>query len=209
MKKSNRTSKGIFIRPISLLVIIIASIFASSSFVDLFLSIVSPLSIDIKFSLLDTGLMVVLLFPVIYYLVYEPMRTYIKEIEQSKEALHMSEEKYRSLVESTDDSIYLVNKNCEYLFMNAKHRSRLGFFSDEYVGRAYGEFHPLEETRVFAGEVNKVFETVESLQHEHRSQRDGKYFLRTLSPVKGPNREIVAVNVVSKNVTKLKQADIE
>ncbi len=193
-----------FVRPISLLIVIIASIFASSTFVNLFLSIFSPLSIDIKFSLLNAGLMVIILFPVMYFLVYEPLTSYIKGLNRSEEALQESEAKFRSLVEATDDSIYLVNRNCEYLFLNAKHRSRLGFvFDEEYVGRAFGDFHSPEETKAFCEKVYTVFERGESLQQEHRSQRDAKYFLRTLSPVQGRDRATAAVSVVSKDITKL------
>ncbi len=150
--------------------------------------------------------MVVILFPVIYYLVYEPLTSYIKDLHRSEEALHESEAKFRSLVETTDDSIYLVNSNCEYAFMNAKHRSRLGFiFNKEYVGKAFSDFHSPEETRLFYETVHKVFETGEPLQHDHRSQRDGKHFLRTLSPIKGSNGSITGVSIVSKDITKMKK----
>ncbi len=206
MKESDKRSTGIFIKPIGLLIIIIASIFASGVFVDFILSVFPGLSRE-NLTFLHAGLMAVVLFPVMYYLVFDPLRAYIKELEASEKALQVSEAKYRSLVETTDDSIYLVNRNCEYVFMNAKHRSRMGFFGDEYAGRAYGEFHTQEETRELAEEVNKVFETGRSLQHEHRSQRDGKYFLRTLSPVKGPDRTILAISVVSKDVNRVKQVD--
>jgi PAS domain S-box-containing protein len=203
MKKNGRTSTGMFIRPIELLIIITASIFASGALVDLILSIFPPLSLQI-FALLDAVLLTVILFPVIYYLAFEPLKSYIEELKRSEETLQESEAKYRSLVETTDDSIYLVNRKCEYLFMNAKHRSRLFFlFDEEYVGKAYADFHSPEETKVFGEKVNKVFETGESLQHEHRSQRDGHCFLRTLSPIKGPNREVVAVSVVSKDISEL------
>ncbi len=206
MKKTTSRSGGIFIKPIGLLIIIISSIFASAIFVNLMLSSIPFLSRD-RFALLDAALLAAILFPIIYYLVYEPLRSHIRELEQSKEALQLSEEKYRSLVETTDDSIYLVNRKCEYLFMNAKHRGRMGFFGDEYENRPYGEFHSAEETEVFTEEVSKVFETGISLQHEHRSLRDGRYFLRTLSPIKEAEGSIVAVSVVSKNVNKVKQVD--
>jgi PAS domain S-box-containing protein len=206
MSTNDKPSTGIFIKPIGLLIIITASIFASSVLVDFFLSMF-PRSSPQNFTLSAAVLLTVILFPVIYYLVFAPLKSYIRELEHSEEALQVSEAKYRSLVESTDDSVYLVNRNYEYLFMNAKHRSRMGFFGDEYLGRAFSEFHSAEATRVFAEEVKKVLETRGSFQHEHRSERDGKYFLRTLSPVKGPNGAIVSVSIVSKNVTGLKQAD--
>jgi PAS domain S-box-containing protein len=205
--KKNDERPGLVIKPITFLIIITATIFASATLVDLILSIFPPLSLD-KFTLLDAGLLTIMLFPVIYYFVFEPLTSYIYEVEQSKEALAVSEAKYRSVVETTDDSIYLVNMNCEYLFMNAKHRSRMGFFGEEYVGRAYGEFHSSEETKIFTEEVKKVFATGEPLQHEHRSKRDDTFFLRTLSPLKGTNNEIFALSVVSKNVTKVKQTNL-
>lgn len=203
-KGKDRNHKGIFIRPISLLLLIVASIFASATLVNLILSVFSPLSLDIKQSLMNAGLMVIILFPVMYYLVYEPLTSSIKDLHKSEEALQESEAKFRSLVETTDDSIYLVNRNGKYLFMNAKHRSRMGIVMDhEYEGKAYGDFHSPEETGVFNEEVNRVFESGKPLQHEHRSRRDGKYFLRTLSPIKGPHNDVVGVSVVSKDITRL------
>ncbi len=204
MKNKGNTSKGWFIRPIELLVIITAAIFGSAAMVDLFLSIFPSLS-EQAFVLLDAALMTVILFPLIYYLAFEPLKSYIKELQRSEEALQGSEERYRSLVETTDDSVYLVNRKCEYVFMNTKHRSRLLFLFDaEYAGKSYGDFHSPEETRVFSEKVETVFATGKALQHEHRSQRDGRYFLRTLSPVKGPNGEVVAVSVVSKDITSIR-----
>jgi PAS domain S-box-containing protein len=202
-KGGNRKHGGIFIQPISLLIIITSSIFASATLVNLILSVFSPLSLDIKLSLMVAGLMVIILFPVMYFLVYEPLTSSIKDLNESEEALQESEAKFRSLVETTDDSIYLVDRNCEYLFMNTKYRSRRGIvFDGEYKGKAYRDFHSPEETRIFDEKVTRIFETGESLQQEYRSP-DGKYFLRTLSPIKGPNGNVAAVNVVSKDITRL------
>jgi PAS domain S-box-containing protein len=128
---------------------------------------------------------------------------------KAEESLKKSEEKYRSLVESTDDSVYLVNGNCQYLYMNKKHIDRMGFSGDEYIGRGYSEFHTPEETDAFVKEIGDVFKTGEPLQHEHRSRRDGRFFLRTLSPVKGPDARAIAVNVVTKDITKLKEMEAE
>ncbi len=205
MKTNGRTPTGWSIRPIELLIIITASIFGSAALVDLFLSIFPSLSIQ-TFALLDAALLTVILFPLIYYLTFKPLKLYIEELQRTEETLQGSEAKYRSLVETTDDSIYLVNRKCEYIFMNAKHRSRLLFvFDAEYVGKAYSDFHSPDETKVFSEKVETVFETGKASQHEHRSQRDGRYFLRTLSPVKGPNGEVVAVSVVSKDITLIKR----
>lgn len=124
------------------------------------------------------------------------------------EAVQESEEKYRSLVESTEDSIYLVDENSKYLFMNRKHISRLGLSEDEFLGRTYGDFHSADETRLFIGKAKKVFKTGKSAVNEYQSFRDGRYFLQTLSPVKR-GRKTVAVTVVSKDITERKQMEEE
>ena len=59
---------------------------------------------------------------------------------RAETALQKNEERYRPLVESTEDSVYLVDKNCRYLFMNKKHISRLSLSSDYYLGRPYPRF---------------------------------------------------------------------
>jgi PAS domain S-box-containing protein len=150
---------------------------------------------------LDAAMLALILFPVIYYLVFKPYASQIKELKLSEEALQASEEKYRSIVETTDDSIYLVDRNYRYLFMNKKHIKRMGFSGGEYVGRCFSEFHSDTETRDFIEKVDNVFERAKSYQHGHQSERDSKYFLRTFSPVKGPDGDVVAVSVVSKKVS--------
>jgi PAS domain S-box-containing protein len=131
----------------------------------------------------------------------------LRAMRTAEETLQKSEEKYRSLVESTEDSIYVVDRDCRYLFINSNYLSKLGLSREQYPGRAYSEFHSAGDTENFAREVARVFETGEFVRYEQTSPGDGKYFLLTLSPVKGPDGKTFAVSVVSKNVTELKRAE--
>ncbi|MCD6223427.1 MAG: diguanylate cyclase, partial [Deltaproteobacteria bacterium] len=131
----------------------------------------------------------------------------ITEYKQAEEALRESEEKYRSLVESTEDSVYLVDRDCRYLFINEKRLSRLGVSKDQIINRPYSEFHSKEETEEFVKAAEEVFKTGNSIQYEHRSHRDNRYFLRTLSPVKNSKGSITAVTVISKDITERKQVE--
>jgi len=152
---------------------------------------------------------------VIYYLVFRPfssqiealkrsektLQASIEALKRSEEALLMSEERYRSIVETTDDSIYLVDGNYKYLYMNEKHRKRMGFSGGEYVGRCFSEFHSDIETRDFIEKVDTVFQGATCVRYGHPSERDNKHFLRTFSPINGPDGKIAAVSVVSKQIS--------
>ncbi|MGZ3593516.1 MAG: diguanylate cyclase domain-containing protein [Syntrophales bacterium] len=133
----------------------------------------------------------------------------LKELEKMTSDQRRLEEVYRSVVESTSDSIYMVDRECRYLFMNNQHLTRLGLPAEQIIGKRYSEFHSPEQHKVFAEEVNKVFLTGESVQHEHKSQRDKRYFLRTFSPVRdsGPNGVITCVVIISTDITDHRRAE--
>ncbi len=131
----------------------------------------------------------------------------ISEQMKAKEMLQKSEAEYRSLVESTDDSIYLVDRHGKYIFMNEKHLKRLNLQRDKMVGCTYGSLHSEDETKVFLNLVESVFKNGSSIHHEHVSNRDNRIFLRTLSPIKDINDNVIAVTVISKEITERKRVE--
>jgi len=133
----------------------------------------------------------------------------ITERKRVEDELRASEEKYRSLVESTEDSVYLIDVDLTYLFMNEQHLSRFGLPQDKVIGRKYGEFHSEKETTAFAEKVDTVVKTRKSLWHEYTSHRDGRHFLRTLSPVEGADKSTLAVTVISKDITERKRLEAQ
>ena len=131
----------------------------------------------------------------------------ITERKRKDELLHEREERYRSLVDSTDDSIYLVDRNYNYLFINRKHLSRIGLSNDQYIEQSYGDIHMPDETKWFTENISDIFASGKSKQHEYKSRRDGRCFLQTLSPVKAKDGHVIAVTVISKDITKRKQME--
>ena len=119
----------------------------------------------------------------------------------AEEALSQSEEKYRSLVESTQDNIYLLDRNLRYVFINETYLSRFDLPKDKVIGRRYSDFHSKKETKKFSKKAQKLFENGQSVSYEYQSERNGKYFIRTLSPVKEQNGHTAYVTVISKDIT--------
>ncbi|NJD56420.1 MAG: diguanylate cyclase [Nitrospirae bacterium] len=141
--------------------------------------------------------------------VHQQIEKEMMEKQQMESSLLHTEARYRSLVESTQDSIYLIDADHRYLFMNQMHARRMGLRPDQFLGHPYSEFHTPEETLTFVENVDRVFRTGESLQHEHRSKRDDRYFLQTLSPAKDQSGKVIAVTVVSKDITVRKHMEEE
>jgi diguanylate cyclase (GGDEF)-like protein/PAS domain S-box-containing protein len=210
-----RTSLKLLASPVQL-AIMTATVFLAEAII-VFLSANLPALPVHENALVHSCLFLTIVFPIFYFVTFRPLRLYLKEFKRVEKALRQkenaeralleSEEKYRSLVESTNDSIYLVDKNHRYLHMNKKHATRMGFSADEYAGRSYGEFHTPEDTAAFVEDVDKVFETGESMCRERRSSRDNRYFLLTLSPVKSGDRKVAAVTIISKDITELKEME--
>lgn len=130
-----------------------------------------------------------------------------KERLRIEEELIESRERYSSLVNSTNDSIYVVDRNCIYLFMNKTYLSRLGISDDQYINRQFHEFHSEETAEIFFEIVQRVFVKRVSLDNEFRSEKDGNYYLQTFSPVKDQFGRIVAVTVISKEINERKQME--
>lgn len=131
----------------------------------------------------------------------------ITERKQIEKTMLDSESRYRSLVESTDDSIYLVDRNYRYIFMNKKHLTRLGILGKEFMEQPYSHFHTPKETKSFTEKIDHTLSTGESAHYQYQSPRDGKYFLQTFSPVKDEEGKIDEVTIVSKEITSLKKME--
>lgn len=123
-----------------------------------------------------------------------------------EEALLQSETNYRTLVESTEDSIYMVDRIGRYLFMNSHHKIRLGIPLHDKTPMKYEDIHSPEESGRFLTLVREVIHTSMPLQDEY--QQDGRWFIRTMSPVKNAIVELtIAVTVISTEITKTKQME--
>jgi PAS domain S-box-containing protein/putative nucleotidyltransferase with HDIG domain len=131
-----------------------------------------------------------------------------RERRRAVEALRESEEKYRSLVESMDDAVFVVDENLRFLYANNKYLSRHGWPPEAVTGAEYGRFHSPEKTREFSRNIKKVLASGAPLTYQNVSPTDGRIFLRTLSPVVEPNRHAVdKVTVISRDITDLKSAE--
>jgi len=132
----------------------------------------------------------------------------VKKLKKTKTeaALLTSEEKFHLLLESSDDPIYLIDRELKYLYANQKLLSRYGKSLSEVTGQSYAKFHSPEATELFSNRVKEVIKSGKPLAYEYKSKRDEKDFLRTLNPfINRDTREITAITVISKDISEQKQ----
>ena len=132
----------------------------------------------------------------------------VTELMERRERTRISEEKYRSLIESSDDSIYMMDRDCTYQFANEKVLTQLKVKEKKVIGKRYSDFHDTNDTKEFENYVSKVFKTGSPYRYEYRNKKGDRHTLRTLSPIM--NREsgkVKYVAIISKDITDLKKTE--
>jgi PAS domain S-box-containing protein len=148
---------------------------------------------------------------------YDEERNYIqshcilKNITAQKlaeDALLESEKKFRNLIESAGDIIYVLDHDLKYLYGNNQCLKRYGLTKEELIGRNYRDLYSAESLDKFNEKVRAVQKSGKPILYEHQSSIDGRYFLRTLSPITdSETKEIESMIVISRDITGLKKVE--
>jgi|GEM_PF-2031225 len=120
--------------------------------------------------------------------------TEVTQLKKMEEELRRSEENYRVVVEATRDSLYTVDPEGNYLFMNDHHKKRLGIPDDGYRSRNYRDYHSPEDSSRFSDLIHRVVTTRSSVEDRHGS--NGKSYIRHLHPVYSNSENTVAAIAV-------------
>ena len=132
----------------------------------------------------------------------------ITDIKKAEEALRENEREFRNYIESSGDIMYVVDKNLRFLYGNRKYLERRGLTQEELIGKEYEDFHSDEGTGNFMERVKAVRESGKPIFYEYKSELDGRYFLRTLSPIiDSETKESESINVISRDITDRKKAE--
>jgi PAS domain S-box-containing protein len=129
----------------------------------------------------------------------------------TKEELRKSEEWFRSLVETTSDWVWEVDKNGRYTYASPRVRDLLGYEPEEILGRTPFEFMSPEEANsmgiVFQTIIQNrgVFERVEN----NNLRKDGQLVVLETSgiPFFSENGDLLGYRGIDRDVTERKQSE--
>gem|GEM_PF-3084491 len=141
----------------------------------------------------------------------------ITERKRAGEALQESEERYRSLVNNTNDLVYSVDVEGNIIFINPSARKFIGCEPEETIGHNFGEYVHPDDARAMSSSVQQVLrgEPLKSIagvgpDMEFRMiKKDGEVIWATAKslPIRDSQGEIVGFNGIIRDITERKEAE--
>jgi PAS domain S-box-containing protein len=124
-------------------------------------------------------------------------------------ALQENEEKYRSLVDSSDAMIAIVSREGKFMFVNDKRADFLQERKEAIIGKNIADFYNEKSTNIFLSWVRKVFEEKTKVVYEDNLAFNGKdYWLRvTIHPVFDSTGNVYTAMVNTIDITGIKYSE--
>lgn len=127
------------------------------------------------------------------------------------DALRESEEHYRILAESANDTIFFVNNKNEVQYINSIGAKLFNKSIEEIIGKKLFELFSDEILEKYRRSIQEVFSTGKPLNAQTFSLFDDKkvWLDTNLVPIKGKNDKIIAVMGISRDITERKKVEKE
>jgi len=157
------------------LIAIVLAIFCAEVLVMLLLELVFDLSPHME-AVVDSLLLVVLIVPSFYFLIYLPFRDQIQELETTQQALMVSEQRFSDVATHIGEWIWEIDAEGRYTYASPMVEQILGYRPDEAVGRYFYDFFLPEEREELKLAAFQVFGAKQSFNGfvNRNRHRDGR-----------------------------------
>ncbi|HEY5481371.1 MAG TPA: PAS domain S-box protein, partial [Verrucomicrobiae bacterium] len=133
----------------------------------------------------------------------------LSERKQAEQAMRVSEERYRTLAETAQDIIYVIDREFRMTYINEYGARHFGHSLPEMIGRHLTELFPPETTQWKLADVADVFRTGESLYQERQLSTGPRlmWLDSRLVPIKNATGEVESILGISRDITEHKQVE--
>lgn len=215
--------------PVRLLLILVVAVFAAELSLMMAFSWLPPIPLWME-STLDAFLLVILLFPILYFRVFKPLRFIvarqmrlgtelesanrkllqdISEREHAEDELHVKEEFFRMISENVEDYIAVIDLEGRRLYNNPSYAKLFGNANAMKGTDSFAEIHPGDRER-----VRQIFRKTVKTGIGHRAEfrfvlADGSiHYMESIGRlIKNSLGEPLHVIVVSRDITDRKKAE--
>jgi diguanylate cyclase (GGDEF)-like protein/PAS domain S-box-containing protein len=133
----------------------------------------------------------------------------VTERTQMEEALRLSGERYRTILEEIEEGYYEVDLKGNFTFANDAACNQFGYCREELIGINYRSYVPKEDVESVYRTWNKVFRTGEPVKSFPFAtiRKDGTqiYLETSVSPMRNKQGKIVGFRSISRDITERKQ----
>jgi PAS domain S-box-containing protein len=133
----------------------------------------------------------------------------VTEKKQAEKKLRESEERYRTLTESSPDQIFIVSRDDTLQFVNSRALEQFNRPLNQILGKPRISMFPPEIAMVQGVSLKKVFETGTPLQQEEtiRSGNIITWIDTRFVPLKDETGNVLSVLGIARDITERKQAE--
>ena len=137
--------------------------------------------------------------------------TDVTERRQMEEELRENEEKYRSLVESLDVSIMIIDEQGMFQYLNELGAADFSLSPDEFVGRNVSDFFPAPYSQDIVNAVRDVVRdnAGQVFISEYSIDSQERWFRVSMQPIHDAEGKPTAVLLTATDVTKERQQVVE
>jgi PAS domain S-box-containing protein len=132
-----------------------------------------------------------------------------EQVRDQTRELAASHERYRALVESSQDAIFQLDRDARLLFVNTAGARPLGLEPATLIGKTLAELFPQEAAEQLVPEVRKVFDSGVPLTSERSIHVAGTLvtYSTVLAPVFGADARVESVVGIARDVTRRNLAE--